>query len=334
MAVRRIRTTACRSVQFKTANREFDPRRQDFHWVAGQRPIRSAITRPSAVVLERLENGDFYGFSAGVQTPERWTCLPARRRASDSMRRLGAIQRRRREVLDPLAARLSALSDQLDGSVMPTHATRLPEVAGGGRGPAARAPAPRWTPGGRSCRPDGEQIGRQSEELVAQQQDIEASLRRNVAVLADGQGRLRTIALADVVRFYQPNAMGLLAKVGHYLAKIWELLSAAPRESNTEGGLFPAIFGTVMLDLPHGPELLSPGRAGRHLPGRIRPEGFLVRLVRIAVNNLAGIPSIVYGIFGLGFFIYGLGAADQLVLSRGVAAGSPSSAPAASSGPA
>ena len=118
-----------------------------------------------------------------------------------------------------------------------------------------------------------DQISRQSQDLVARQQRQEAALRRNVAVFADGQGRPRTVALADVVRAYQPNAMGLAAKVGHYLAKIWELLTAKPRESNTEGGLFPPIFGTVMLDLPHGDKLLSPGRAGGHLPGRIRPRG-------------------------------------------------------------
>ena len=159
---------------------------------------------------------------------------------------------------------------------------------------------------------------------MAQQQVHEAALRRNVAVLADGQGRLRTIALADVVRAYEPNAMGLAAKVGHYLAKIWELLTAAPRESNTEGGLFPAIFGTFMLIFLMAMNCFPLGvLAGIYL-GEYAREGFLVRLVRIAVNNLAGIPSIVYGIFGLGFFVYGIGAQlDQWFYPERVAAGSP-----------
>ena len=95
--------------------------------------------------------------------------------------------------------------------------------------------------------PTGAEIDRQSQQIVARQQQQEASLRRNVAVFADAARAARTIALADVVRFYQPNAMGLPAKAGHYAAKIWELLTDQPRESNTEGGLFPAIFGTVML---------------------------------------------------------------------------------------
>ena len=145
-----------------------------------------------------------------------------------------------------------------------------------------------------------------------------------MAVFADGQGRPRTIALADVVRAYQPNAMGLAAKVGHYLAKIWELLTAKPRESNTEGGLFPAIFGTVMLIFLMAMSCFPLGvLAGVYL-GEYAREGVLVRLVRIAVNNLAGIPSIVYGIFGLGFFVYGVGAQlDQWFYPERVAAGSP-----------
>ena len=110
--------------------------------------------------------------------------------------------------------------------------------------------------------------------------------------------------------------MGLPAKLGHYAAKIWELLCPA-RESNTEGGLFPAIFGTVMLIFLMAMSCFPLGvLAGVYL-GEYARDGMMVRLVRVAVNNLAGIPSIVYGIFGLGFFIYGIGGrAGPLVLSR------------------
>jgi phosphate transport system permease protein len=101
--------------------------------------------------------------------------------------------------------------------------------------------------------------------------------------------------------------MMLPAKFIHYSAKVIELFTTDPRESNTEGGLFPAIFGTIMLvflmsllSFPLGVV------AGIYLREYAR-EGILVKIVRIAVNNLAGIPSIVYGIFGLGFFVYGIG---------------------------
>ena len=151
------------------------------------------------------------------------------------------------------------------------------------------------------------EIMRESDGLVADKQTREAALREHAAVFRVGAGALHTVALADIVRSYQPNSMGLLSKLGHYASKVWELLASEPRESNTEGGLFPAIFGTVMLVFLMAVSCFPLGvLAGVYL-GEYAREGWLVRLVRIAVNNLAGIPSIVYGIFGLGFFVYGMG---------------------------
>ncbi|WP_333798602.1 phosphate ABC transporter permease PstA, partial [Trichlorobacter lovleyi] len=80
-----------------------------------------------------------------------------------------------------------------------------------------------------------------------------------------------------------------------------------PRESNTEGGLFPAIFGTVMMVLLMSVFSLPFGVIAAIYLREYAKEGRLVQLVRIAVNNLAGVPSIVYGVFGLGFFVYGIG---------------------------
>ena len=140
---------------------------------------------------------------------------------------------------------------------------------------------------------------------------MEAGLRKNVAVFRDSAGQSRSIALLDIIRVYQPNSMGIFRKLGQYLTKVWELLSTPPRESNTEGGVLPALFGTVTLiflmalcSFPLGV------LAGVYL-GEYAQDGVLVRLVRIGVNNLAGIPSIVYGIFGVGFFINYLGVASH-----------------------
>jgi phosphate transport system permease protein len=163
-----------------------------------------------------------------------------------------------------------------------------------------------------------------SDRLVAQKGAMEADLRKNTARFRLASGQVGAIALVDVVRAYQPNAMSWTAKVRHYLAKVWELLSQEPRESNTEGGLFPAIFGTVMLVFLMSVTCFPLGvLAGIYL-GEYAREGALVRLVRIAVNNLAGIPSIVYGIFGLGFFVYGLGGViDRWLFPERVEAGIP-----------
>ena len=136
-------------------------------------------------------------------------------------------------------------------------------------------------------------------------------MRQNLALFADASGRTVKIPLAAIVRFCQPNAMGWFSKTGYYLARVRELLCDPPRESNTEGGLLPTIFGTVMLIFLMAVASFPLGvLAGVYL-GEYARDGLLVRLVRVGVNNLAGIPSIVYGMFGLGFFIYWSRPADR-----------------------
>jgi phosphate transport system permease protein len=99
----------------------------------------------------------------------------------------------------------------------------------------------------------------------------------------------------------------LFAKIGHYGAKVVEFVSDDPREANTEGGIFPAIFGTVMMVIVMAVIVTPLGVIAAVYMREYAKQGFITRLIRIAVNNLAGVPSIVYGVFGLGFFVYILG---------------------------
>jgi len=107
--------------------------------------------------------------------------------------------------------------------------------------------------------------------------------------------------------------MGVLAKLGLYGDRVWEFLSASPRESNTEGGIFPAIFGTVMMVFLMSFAVAPFGVLAALYLREYAKQGPLVRVVRIAVNNLAGVPSIVFGVFGLGFFVYLVGGAIDRV---------------------
>ena len=132
-----------------------------------------------------------------------------------------------------------------------------------------------------------------------------------VVALADGQEK--TVKFATVVRAYRPNAMGVLQKTGFYFEKLWEFLSDEPREANTEGGIFPAIFGTVLMVIIMAIIVTPFGVVAAVYLREYASQGPFTRLIRIAVNNLAGVPSVVYGVFGLGFFVYFLGGnIDQL----------------------
>lgn len=129
----------------------------------------------------------------------------------------------------------------------------------------------------------------------------------------DAKGTGISIPMKNVVRVYYPNQMSFSAKISFTLTKIHEFIFAEPRESNTEGGVFPAIFGTVMMVILMSIAVVPLGVLAALYLQEYAKQGTLVRLVRIAVNNLAGVPSIVFGVFGLGFFIYFVGGTiDQL----------------------
>ncbi len=132
-------------------------------------------------------------------------------------------------------------------------------------------------------------------------------IRRDSLVAKTESGSELEIPLAKVVRVYRPNAMNLIDKIGHYGIKLVEFVSDDPREANTEGGIFPAIFGTILMVIIMSIIVTPFGVIAAVYLREYAKQGFTTRLIRIAVNNLAGVPSVVYGVFGLGFFVYILG---------------------------
>jgi len=120
-------------------------------------------------------------------------------------------------------------------------------------------------------------------------------------------GRTKTMTLLEIVRAFQPNQMSKLDKTGLYFSRAWEFFTSAPREANMEGGVFPAIFGTVLMVFIMSLAVVPLGVLTAIYMREYAKQGPFVRALRIAVNNLAGVPSIVFGIFGLGFFVYAIG---------------------------
>ena len=88
----------------------------------------------------------------------------------------------------------------------------------------------------------------------------------------------------------------------------WTFLSEAPRNNNTEGGIFPAIYGTVFLVFIMSLLGVPIGTATAiYLSEYAKQQSFSSRSVRFGVNTLAGVPSIVFGLFGVGFFVQFIG---------------------------
>jgi phosphate transport system permease protein len=142
-------------------------------------------------------------------------------------------------------------------------------------------------------------------------QDKLAQLNKQIKccslVVAEAGGKQITIPLNRVVKILRPNAMGIVDKSMEYVANFIRFVSENPREANTEGGIFPAIFGTVLMVMLMAVIVTPLGVIAAVYLREYAKQGFVTRIIRIAVNNLAGVPSIVYGVFGLGFFVYILG---------------------------
>ena len=137
-----------------------------------------------------------------------------------------------------------------------------------------------------------------------------------MVVEADG-GKTKDIPLAQVIDVHFPNAMSALAKSADYVARVWEFVYEDPREANTEGGVFPAIFGTVMMVMIMSVIVTPLGVLAAFYLREYARQGLFVSAVRIAVNNLAGVPSIVFGVFGVGFFVYFVGGSiDRLFFAE------------------
>lgn len=127
-------------------------------------------------------------------------------------------------------------------------------------------------------------------------------------------GSERSIAIGNIMHAYYPNELSLSQRFGEFFSNIWEFLSEDPREANTEGGIFPAIFGTFVMTVLMSALVMPFGVLAAIYLREYAKQGAFVNAVRIAINNLAGVPSIVYGVFGVGFFVYFVGGSiDQLL---------------------
>ncbi len=235
-------------------------------------------------VLEREEWGRFYGTPVSIRNPD------------------GVIAEGPEAVWDVLPERVRAKREEREDKI---DALR-DEIRGLNR--------------------EIELLRRQGHDVADRQARYEDAAKalsaREAEVLADelvmrtADGREKAIPLAHVVRAVRANALGTSGKLGLYASRLWEFLAGDPRESNTEGGIFPAIFGTVLMVVLTSLAVAPFGVLTALYLREYARQGLVVRCVRIAVNSLAGVPSIVFGVFGLGFFVYLVGGSiDALFFS-------------------
>jgi len=143
--------------------------------------------------------------------------------------------------------------------------------------------------------------------LEERRNELRQEVSRYAINMETMSGQMRQIRLDGIVHAWRPNEMSYFQKVGHYGRSFWDFISGYPREANTEGGILPAIYGTVIMVLLMSIVVTPFGVLAAIYLREYAKQGPLTQLIRISVNNLAGVPSIVFGVFGLGFFVYFMG---------------------------
>lgn len=157
---------------------------------------------------------------------------------------------------------------------------------------------------------DYEGLAKKAQELRAKQDEDSLTYK-----LATGQEK--QLSMGQIVSYYFPNQLGFWQRISLTFQRLLNFVSEDPREANTEGGIFPAIFGTFVMTLLLSVAVTPFGVLAAIYLREYAKQGVFVRSVRIAVNNLAGVPSIVFGVFGLGFFVYVMGGTiDKLFFSQ------------------
>ncbi|MGZ9897965.1 phosphate ABC transporter permease PstA [Shewanella gaetbuli] len=280
----------------KTGNREFVG--LDFRWILATDIVSRSIPLDVAK-FERTKNGNFYGYPVAVIEEGQRLELTGDAIESSLVEHIERAVTISEQALSLQKSDIGSINYQMER-------LRLKE---------------------RKYELDGELTPERKQQIAAQLQQLNDdylvlekdlfALRdeaaRDSVVIRDMRGEEVTLKLDSILDVTYTNHMSFIDKVGHWFVGIGRFISHDPREANTEGGVFPAIFGTVFMVMLMAVIVTPFGVIAAIYLHEYAKKGPITKMIRIAVINLAGVPSIVYGVFGLGFFVYMLGGSlDQL----------------------
>jgi len=280
----------------KIGNREYVD--LDFKWVL-ETTIADKKIAKDVVVFERTKNGNFYGYIKQIRengNPVSDDKRPFTVQLRDRLARSLELKEKEDALLKGDIGkinysleriRLEKRKLQLDGQLT---AEKIAEF-----------------------KQQSDLLGKEYLQLEDKLYGYRQAAQRDSVVVEDMRGAEVVLPVDTVLDFYQPNNMTVLQKIQHWFHQLGKFVSEDPREANTEGGVFPAIFGTVFMVMLMAVIVTPFGVVAAIYLHEYAGKNNITKFIRISVINLAGVPSIVYGVFGLGFFVYIIGGSlDEL----------------------
>tara|TARA_R110002049_G_scaffold252264_1_gene427164 strand:+ start:304394 stop:306058 length:1665 start_codon:yes stop_codon:yes gene_type:complete len=264
------------------------------------KPSENEVRKPvDAIVFERTQWGNFYGYLKSISENGSTIDIDPDNLWNELQERLKRVEDLRDEIHEIEKFDIGKINYKIEDLRLRERRIELSGISD----PAIIA----------DISAERNILNDKYEVLKTELAKLYTQIARDQALMTIQNGQEKLIKLADIVKASKPNAMSIWTKIAHYFVNLKDFIADDPREANTEGGIFPAIFGTVMMVLLMSVIVTPFGVIAAIYLREYAKQGFITRLVRISVNNLAGVPSIVYGVFGLGFFVYFLGGnIDQL----------------------
>jgi phosphate transport system permease protein len=276
-----------------TANRDLSA--EAYRWLPEEN-LRTATTPQDALIVERSRRGDFYGYPVALLQSGNPVLAATDEQFVEQLQVFLQRTRQRQQQLHELERKqLAPVSEAMQNLLLQQSVI---EKSG-----LANAAVYRQ----QEMAEQQAVFQEEYDALYQQRLHLLNELAKDALQVKTVSGEQLAIPLADIVRIAWPNRMLLTERIADYTEKFVLFVSSAPREANTAGGIFPAIFGTVVMVLVMSVLVTPFGVLAAIFLHEYAKQGWFVRLVRISVYNLAGVPSIVYGIFGLGFFVYIVG---------------------------
>ncbi len=290
--------------QFYTGNREYVG--VPFKFV--DKTALGELRRPPDIMkIERYENSYAIGYPIKLKYKDGREIEADDEAFADALAKEVELAEERREEIRKLAKfKIGAVNRKMEKLRIRIRAEERDEKAGKDHDEDAVAG---WQREMADLEADYQKLRAELSEIEAKQDEIHLVYR-----IAGGQEV--ELATGGIMRYYYPNRIGFGSRLARFFSNAWHFLVEDPREANMDGGVFPAIFGTVVMTVIMCIFVTPFGVIAAVYIHEYARQGFLLQLVRVAVNNLAGVPSIVFGVFGLAFFVYVIGGSiDKLFFS-------------------